>query len=169
MPRRNLSTREKYDRMARSYDLIPEGRHAFCWVTDFPLVEWNDEEGRHDAMHHPFTGPFDEDLQLLETEPLMVRAKAYDIVLNGTEIGGGSIRIHRADVQTKVFALLNISEEEALKKRHEEAEKYNAAGLIYLQRKNYESAIFFFNKAITFWPDNPSYHRNYHRAKEKKP
>jgi aspartyl-tRNA synthetase len=96
--------------------LIDGSRLDFLWVTDFPLVEWNDEEQRYDAMHHPFTGPFDEDLPLMETEPLKVRAKAYDIVLNGTEIGGGSIRIHRADVQAKMFKLLNIQEEDARKK-----------------------------------------------------
>jgi len=96
--------------------MIDGSKLNFLWVTDFPLVEWNEEEGRHDAMHHPFTGPFDEDIALLETDPLKVRAKAYDIVLNGTEIGGGSIRIHRAEVQTRVFQLLNISEEEARQK-----------------------------------------------------
>jgi aspartyl-tRNA synthetase len=85
-------------------------------VTDFPQVEWNEEEKRYDAMHHPFTSPFDEDLKLLEAEPLKVRAKAYDIVLNGSEIGGGSIRIHRSEVQTRMFKLLNIGEEDARRK-----------------------------------------------------
>jgi aspartyl-tRNA synthetase len=96
--------------------LIDASKLDFLWVTDFPLVEWNEEEGRYDAMHHPFTGPFDEDLQFMETEPAKVRAKAYDIVLNGTEIGGGSIRIHQADVQERMFRLLKISDEDALKK-----------------------------------------------------
>jgi len=102
--------------MGKRLNLIDEKRLNFLWVTDFPLVEWNADEKRHDAMHHPFTAPFDEDLPLLATEPLKVRAKAYDIVLNGSEIGGGSIRIHRSDVQSKMFGLLNISEEDARKK-----------------------------------------------------
>ena len=102
--------------IGRRKGLIDERKLNFLWVTDFPLVEWNDEEKRHDAMHHPFTAPFDEDLKHLETEPLRVRAKAYDIVLNGSEIGGGSIRIHRSDVQTRMFKLLNIEEEDARRK-----------------------------------------------------
>jgi aspartyl-tRNA synthetase len=102
--------------MGRRLKLIDESRFHFLWVTDFPLVEWNPDEKRYDAMHHPFTGPKDEDLQFMESEPLKVRAKAYDIVLNGSEIGGGSIRIHRSDVQTRMFKLLNISEEDARKK-----------------------------------------------------
>jgi len=96
--------------------LIDEQKLNFLWVTDFPLVEWNADEKRWDAMHHPFTAPFDEDLPLMEKEPGKVRAKAYDIVLNGSEIGGGSIRIHRADIQSKMFGLLNIQEEDARKK-----------------------------------------------------
>lgn len=99
--------------VARRQRLIDESRFHFLWVTDFPLVEWNDDEKRYDAMHHPFTAPMDEDLALMDTDPLKVRAKAYDIVLNGAEIGGGSIRIHRSDVQAKMFRLLNISDEEA--------------------------------------------------------
>jgi aspartyl-tRNA synthetase len=102
--------------IGRRQGLIDERKLNFLWVTDFPLVEWNEEEKRYDAMHHPFTAPFDEDLQLMVSDPLRVRAKAYDIVLNGSEIGGGSIRIHRSDVQTKMFSLLNISEEDARKK-----------------------------------------------------
>ncbi len=96
--------------------LIDESKFSFLWVTDFPLVEWNAEEKRYDAMHHPFTAPKDEDLQFMEAEPLKVRAKAYDIVLNGSEIGGGSIRIHRSEVQSRMFRLLNISEEDARRK-----------------------------------------------------
>jgi aspartyl-tRNA synthetase len=96
--------------------LIDENRFNFLWVTDFPLVEWNPDEKRYDAMHHPFTAPKDEDLQFMESDPLKVRAKAYDIVLNGSEIGGGSIRIHRSDIQTQMFKLLNISEEDARRK-----------------------------------------------------
>ena len=102
--------------MGKRLSLIDEGTFNFLWVTDFPLVEWNLEEKRLDAMHHPFTAPKDEDLQFMETEPLKVRAKAYDIVLNGSEIGGGSIRIHRSEIQSKMFGLLNISEEDARKK-----------------------------------------------------
>jgi aspartyl-tRNA synthetase len=97
-------------------NLIDESRLNFLWVTDFPLVEWNPDEKRYDAMHHPFTAPMDEDLPLMESDPLKVRAKAYDIVLNGSEIGGGSIRIHRSEVQSRMFSLLNISEEDARKK-----------------------------------------------------
>lgn len=102
--------------MGRRLNLIDESRFNFLWVTDFPLVEWSPEEKRYDAMHHPFTAPKDEDLQFMETEPLKVRARAYDIVLNGSEIGGGSIRIHRSEVQSRMFGLLNISEEDARKK-----------------------------------------------------
>jgi aspartyl-tRNA synthetase len=96
--------------------LIDESKFNFLWVTDFPLVEWNPDEKRHDAMHHPFTAPMDEDLPLMDTDPLKVRAMAYDIVLNGSEIGGGSIRIHRSEVQSKMFGLLNIAEDDARKK-----------------------------------------------------
>ncbi len=102
--------------MGKRLNLIDEGTFNFLWVTDFPLVEWNAEEKRYDAMHHPFTGPKDEDVALMKTDPLKVRAKAYDIVLNGSEIGGGSIRIHRSEVQSQMFGLLNISEEDAQKK-----------------------------------------------------
>jgi aspartyl-tRNA synthetase len=102
--------------LGKRLGLIDEKKLNFLWVTDFPLVEWNEEEKRWDAMHHPFTAPFDEDLQFMEKEPGRVRAKAYDIVLNGSEIGGGSIRIHRSDVQSRMFGLLNIAEEDARKK-----------------------------------------------------
>ncbi len=84
---------------------------AFAWIVDFPLVEWNEDEKRWDAMHHPFTSPMDEDRQLMERDPGKVRAKAYDIVLNGYEIGGGSIRIHQRDLQQAMFKLLGISDE----------------------------------------------------------
>ena len=96
--------------------LIDRSRHAFLWVTDFPLLEWDKEAGRYAAMHHPFTAPLDEDLPLLESDPGKVRAKAYDMVLNGAEIGGGSIRIHRRDVQSRMFELLDIGPEEAARK-----------------------------------------------------
>ncbi len=102
--------------MGRRLKLIDENKMNFLWVTDFPLVEWNADEKRYDAMHHPFTAPKDEDLGLLGTDPLKVRARAYDIVLNGSEIGGGSIRIHRSEVQSQMFSLLNIAEEDARKK-----------------------------------------------------
>jgi aspartyl-tRNA synthetase len=102
--------------LAKRLKLIDETKLNFLWVTDFPLVEWNPEENRHDAMHHPFTAPKDEDLEYMKTDPLKVRAKAYDVVLNGSEIGGGSIRIHRSEVQSALFGLLNIQEEDARKK-----------------------------------------------------
>ncbi|MEI8165589.1 MAG: amino acid--tRNA ligase-related protein, partial [Chloroflexales bacterium] len=86
----------------------------FSWVVDFPLVDWNADEGRWDAVHHPFTAPHDADLPLMDSDPGTVRAKAYDLVLNGYEIAGGSIRIHQRDVQQKLFTLLGISEETAL-------------------------------------------------------
>ncbi len=86
----------------------------FSWVLDFPLVEWNADENRWDAVHHPFTAPQDDDLALMDSDPGKVRAKAYDLVLNGYEVGGGSIRIHRRDIQQKLFDLLGISPETAL-------------------------------------------------------
>jgi aspartyl-tRNA synthetase len=93
--------------------LVDTSRYDFLWVVDFPLLEWDKEEKRYAAMHHPFTAPLDGDLPLLDTDPGKVRAKAYDLVLNGSEIGGGSIRIHRQDIQSKMFRLLNIGPEEA--------------------------------------------------------
>ncbi len=94
--------------------LIPRDELRFVWVTDFPMFDYDETEKRHVAVHHPFTAPMDEDLALMDTDPLKVRAKAYDLVLNGSEIGGGSIRIHRSDVQEKVFAMLGIQKEEAI-------------------------------------------------------
>jgi aspartyl-tRNA synthetase len=99
--------------IAKRLNLIDPKALNLLWVTDFPLLEYDEEEKRYVAMHHPFTAPMDEDLPLLTTDPLRARAKAYDIVLNGTEIGGGSIRIHRSDVQSKLFELLGIKKEEA--------------------------------------------------------
>ncbi|HKB71339.1 MAG TPA: aspartate--tRNA ligase [Thermoanaerobaculia bacterium] len=99
--------------VARDRGMIDDSKFAFCWVTDFPLVEWDERENRWFAMHHPFTSPREEDLAILESDPGRVRARAYDVVLNGTELGGGSIRIHRADVQSRMFRLLGIGEEEA--------------------------------------------------------
>jgi aspartyl-tRNA synthetase len=99
--------------LARRFNLIPMDRDVFAWVLDFPLVEWNEEEKRWDSVHHPFTAPRDEDLPLLDSDPGRARAKAYDLVLNGQEAAGGSIRIHQQSVQEKVFGLIGISKEEA--------------------------------------------------------
>jgi aspartyl-tRNA synthetase len=99
--------------LARRFKLIPQDRDVFTWVIDFPLVEWNAEEKRWDAVHHPFTAPRDEDLPLLESDPGKARAKAYDLVLNGQEAAGGSIRIHQQSVQERLFGLIGISKEEA--------------------------------------------------------
>jgi aspartyl-tRNA synthetase len=93
--------------------LIPQDRYAFVWVLDFPLMEFSAEEKRYVALHHPFTAPLDEDLPLLDSDPLKVRSKAYDLALNGIEVGGGSIRIHQLDLQKKIFALMGIGAEEA--------------------------------------------------------
>ena len=99
--------------VARLYDLIPEGEFNFLWVTEFPLLEWSEEENRFKAMHHPFTMPMDEDIQYIDSDPGRVRAKAYDIVLNGTELGGGSVRIHQSDIQEKMFEVLGFEKEDA--------------------------------------------------------
>ncbi len=93
--------------------LIDRTRWSFLWIADFPLFEWSADEKRWAAVHHPFTAPRDEDLALLESDPGRIRAQAYDVVLNGYELGGGSIRIHRSDVQQRVFAALGISESSA--------------------------------------------------------
>ena len=103
-------------RLADLLNLIPEGRWDLLWVVDFPLLVWDEEEKRWTSTHHPFTAPKDEDLPKLDTSPGEVRAKAYDLVLNGTEMAGGSIRIHQRDVQQKVFSLLGLSEKEANQK-----------------------------------------------------
>ena len=122
--------------LGRSLDLIDKTAWKFLWVTEFPLLEWSEEENRFTAMHHPFTAPMDEDWQYIDSDPGRVRAKAYDIVLNGTEIGGGSVRIHQADIQEKMFEVLGFTPERA----HEqfgfllEAFKYGVpphAGLAY--------------------------------------
>ncbi|MGI5835747.1 MAG: aspartate--tRNA ligase [Chloroflexota bacterium] len=102
--------------MGRRLGLLDENLLAFAWVVDFPLVEWNESEQRYDATHHPFTSPKLEDIHLLDTDPLKVRADCYDVVCNGIEIGSGSIRIHRRDIQEKVFGLLNYSKEEVAKR-----------------------------------------------------
>ena len=99
--------------LARQLDLLKKDDFKFLWVTEFPLLEYSEEEGRFVAMHHPFTMPMEEDLDLIDTDPGAVRAKAYDIVLNGTEMGGGSVRIHQADIQEKMFEVLGFSKERA--------------------------------------------------------
>ncbi|MDI3547673.1 MAG: aspartyl-tRNA synthetase [Halanaerobiales bacterium] len=103
-------------KIAREEGLIPENKYEFLWVTDFPLLEYDEEEGRYVAKHHPFTSPLAEDIPLLETEPEKVRSRAYDLVLNGEELGGGSIRINNRELQQKVFKALNIDEAEAEEK-----------------------------------------------------
>jgi len=100
-------------KLARELKLYEPGRFEFVWVVDFPLFEWNDDEKRYDSLHHPFTSPVEEDLGKLETDPANIRSQAYDIVVNGSEIGGGSIRIYNPKVQQKVFDLLNISRKQA--------------------------------------------------------
>jgi len=99
--------------LARRFHQIPASRDVFAWVIDFPLVEWNEDEKRWDAVHHPFTAPRDEDLLLLDSDPGRARAKAYDLVLNGQEAAGGSIRIHQQAVQERLFGLIGISKEQA--------------------------------------------------------
>ena len=99
--------------IARNLELLDKNQYNFLWVTEFPLLEWDEEDNRFVAMHHPFTMPMDEDLPLLDTDPGKVRAKAYDIVLNGTELGGGSVRIFQDDVQAKMFEVIGLSKEVA--------------------------------------------------------
>ena len=99
--------------IARQLDILKKDQFNFLWVTEFPLLEYSEEEKRYVAMHHPFTMPMEEDLDILESNPGAVRAKAYDIVLNGTEIGGGSVRIHQSDIQEKMFGLLGFTNEQA--------------------------------------------------------
>ena len=99
--------------LARQLDLLKKDDFKFLWVTEFPLLEYCEEENRFVAMHHPFTMPMEEDLQYIDTDPGRVRAKAYDIVLNGVEMGGGSVRIHQADIQSKMFEVLGFTQERA--------------------------------------------------------
>ena len=99
--------------LADKMGMLDKNQYNFLWVTEFPLLEWSDEENRFQAMHHPFTMPMEEDLQYIDTDPGRVRAKAYDIVLNGTEIGGGSVRIHQDDIQEKMFEALGFTKERA--------------------------------------------------------
>ena len=100
-------------RLGRELKLYDPKKFEFVWIIDFPLFEWNEQEGRYDSLHHPFTSPVDEDFARLETDPAKIKSKAYDIVVNGSEIGGGSIRIHNMKIQQKVFGLLNITKEQA--------------------------------------------------------
>lgn len=99
--------------IARQLEILDKGDYKFLWVTEFPLLEWNEEQNRFQAMHHPFTMPMEEDLEYLDTDPGRVRAKAYDIVLNGTELGGGSVRIFNNDIQNKMFEMLGFTPEQA--------------------------------------------------------
>lgn len=99
--------------LAKQMDLLDKNVYNFLWVTEFPLLEFNEDLGRYQAMHHPFTMPMEEDLEFLESDPGRVRAQAYDIVLNGTEIGGGSIRIHQNDIQERMFEALGFTKEAA--------------------------------------------------------
>lgn len=99
--------------LAKQMELLDKNEYNFVWITEFPLLEWSDEQGRFLAMHHPFTMPMEEDLQYIDTDPGRVRAKAYDIVLNGNEIGGGSIRIHQNEIQEKMFEVLGFTKEQA--------------------------------------------------------
>ena len=99
--------------LGRREGLIPKDRWEFCWVLDFPLFHWDEQEQRLVSEHHPFTSPKSTDIELLESEPLKVRANAYDLVLNGVELGGGSIRIHTRELQQKIFDLLGLTKEEA--------------------------------------------------------
>ncbi len=112
----NLALSRLRVHLAERLGLVPEGRWAFCWITDFPLLEWDPDEKRYVALHHPFTSPVPEDVPKLSESPLDVRAQAYDLVLNGTEVGGGSIRIHDPAVQQEVFRALGIGPEEAREK-----------------------------------------------------
>ena len=99
--------------IARQLEILDKGEYKFLWITEFPLLEWNEEQNRFQAMHHPFTMPMEEDLQYIDSDPGRVRAKAYDIVLNGTELGGGSVRIFNRDIQNKMFEVLGFTPEQA--------------------------------------------------------
>ncbi len=111
--------------IARQLELLDKSEYKFLWVTEFPLLEWNEEAGRYTAMHHPFTMPMEEDLHLIDTEPGKVRAKAYDIVLNGTELGGGSVRIFNQEIQNKMFEVLGFTKEQATEPGKVRAKAYD--------------------------------------------
>jgi aspartyl-tRNA synthetase len=112
----NLSLAKTRVMLAKKMNLIKDNTYSFVWVVDFPLFEWNKDEKKYDAMHHPFTSPRDEDVRFFDEDPLRIKAKAYDLVLNGQEIGGGSIRIHRSDIQSKMFKTLGLTEDQIEKK-----------------------------------------------------
>ena len=99
--------------LAKQLELLDKNEYKFLWITEFPLLEWSEEQNRYTAMHHPFTMPMEEDLQYLDSDPGRVRAKAYDITLNGNEIGGGSIRIFQNEIQEKMFEVLGFTKEQA--------------------------------------------------------
>ena len=99
--------------LARQMELLDKNEYKFLWVTEFPLLEWSEEQNRYTAMHHPFTMPMEEDLQYIDSDPGRVRAKAYDITLNGNEIGGGSVRIFNPEIQSKMFEVLGFTPEQA--------------------------------------------------------
>jgi len=102
--------------LGQKLGLTDKKNYKFTWITEFPLLEWDEDAKRHVAVHHPFTAPLEEDVSLLTTEPGKARAQAYDLVLNGSEIGGGSIRIHDQAIQSQMFELLGIGKEEAREK-----------------------------------------------------
>jgi aspartyl-tRNA synthetase len=103
-------------KIGQSLNLVVPGQFHFSWVTDFPLLEWDEEEERYQAVHHPFTMPQLEDVPLFDSNPKKIRSLAYDLVLNGQEIGGGSIRIHKQDIQRKMFQVLGLTESQAKEK-----------------------------------------------------
>jgi len=103
-------------KLAKELDLIDQNRYEFSWVTNFPLFEYSNTDKRFTSMHHPFTAPVEKDIPLLDSSPYQARSKAYDLVLNGNEIGGGSIRIHQTQLQQKIFELLGIKKQEAEQK-----------------------------------------------------
>jgi aspartyl-tRNA synthetase len=103
-------------RLGKELNLIDRSRYDLLWITEFPLVSWSEEENRFVAEHHPFTAVMEEDVALMETDPGAVRAKSYDLVMNGIEMGSGSIRIHQSELQAKMFALIGLSPEEAKEK-----------------------------------------------------
>ena len=117
--------------LAKQMELLDKNQYNFLWVTEFPLLEWSDEQNRYLAMHHPFTMPMEEDLQYIDSEPGRVRAKAYDIVLNGNEIGGGSVRIFQNDVQEKMFEVLGFTKEQAYEQFGFLLDAFKYAGLAY--------------------------------------
>ena len=112
----NLTMSKLRLRLGSLLNLIDNKQYNLVWVLEFPLLEWSPEDKRYVAVHHPFTAPMDEDIDNLYNDPKSVRAKAYDLVLNGSEIGGGSIRIHRSDIQQKMFERLGLGEEEIKEK-----------------------------------------------------